>query len=86
LQTENQRCALRRDLVAESLGQLHQETRADTAHVAEPIVGESGAQILLQLIHESPLIAPFKRDFVVSADQVSHLVKSLAVAIRFKLA
>jgi len=41
---------------------------------------------LLQLIDESPLVAPFERDFMVPADQVSHLVKSPAVAIRFKLA
>jgi hypothetical protein len=33
---------------------------------------------LLELIDESSLVAPLERDFVVSADQISHLMKSLA--------
>jgi hypothetical protein len=87
LQTENQRGALGGDFVTEGVGQLHEEARADAAHVAEAVVGEERAEILFELIDETPLVAPFERDFVVPADQISHLVKSrVRRDFRFKLA
>jgi len=42
------------------------------------MVGEGVAQILLDLIDEAPLIAPLERDLVVPANQISHVMNSLA--------
>ena len=73
LQTEDQRRALGCDLVAELIRDLHHQARPDAAHIAQPIVAEQVAQILLDLVDESPLITPLERDLVVPADQISHL-------------
>ena len=82
LQPENQRRALGCGFVAKLLGDLHHQARPDAADIAQPVVAEYIAQILLDLVHESPLIAPFERDLVVPANQISHVMKPLACSRR----
>ena len=49
------------------------QTRTERTRAAEVVVAENRAQIIFDLIDETPLIAAFERDFVISADEVTHL-------------
>jgi hypothetical protein len=72
LHAEQKRSALCSDIIAQFVGQFDHQARSFAAHGAQAVIGENRAQVLLELIDEAPAITPLERDFVVSADEVSH--------------
>ncbi len=72
MQPENQRGAFANDLVRHRLRNFDQETRSERARPSQIIVAANRAQVMLDAIDETPAIAAFERNFVISADQVTH--------------
>ena len=62
----------RTTLIGNRVRQLDHQARAERARAAEFIVAENRAQVVFDLIDEAPAIAAFERDFMISADQVTH--------------
>src|SRR5262249_4348984 len=76
-QTEDRRGTLGNRLVADLVGELYQQSRTFAPHRAELGVRKDSPEVMAQLICESPSIAAFERNFVISADQITHRIPDI---------